>query len=72
MTESSKLAMPTKLAFGIGATGESSTNWIFNALKVFFYNRILGLSGTLAAAAATSGFISDAITDSLIPTSTDR
>jgi Na+/melibiose symporter-like transporter len=51
MTESSRLAMPTKLAFGIGATGEAATNWIFNALTFFFYNQILGLSGTLTAAA---------------------
>jgi len=66
MTESSKLAMPTKLAFGIGATGEAATNWIFNALTFFFYNQILGLSGTLTAAAVTIGIISDAITDPLI------
>ena len=72
MTESSKLAMPTKLAFGIGATGEAATNWIFNALTFFFYNQILGLSGTLTAAAVTIGIISDAITDPLIGSISDR
>ena len=72
MTESSRLAMPTKLAFGIGATGEAATNWIFNALTFFFYNQILGLSGTLTAAAVTIGIISDAITDPLIGSISDR
>ena len=31
----------TKLAFGIGATGEAATNWIFTALTFFYYNQIV-------------------------------
>ena len=64
--------MPTKLAFGIGATGEAATNWIFNALTFFFYNQILGLSGTLTAAAVTIGIVSDAFTDPLVGSISDR
>ena len=31
----STVSMPLKLAFGIGASGEAATNWIFNALTFF-------------------------------------
>lgn len=72
ITKSSGLTLPTKLAFGIGATGEAATNWIFNALTFFFYNQILGLSGTLTAAAVTIGIVSDAFTDPLIGSISDR
>ena len=68
----STVSMPLKLAFGIGASGEAATNWIFNALTFFFYTQVLGLSGTLTAAAVTIGIISDAITDPLMGSISDR
>ena len=70
--EKRTVSYATKLAFGIGATGEAATNWIFNALTFFFYNQILGLSGTLTAAAVTIGIASDAITDPLMGSISDR
>jgi len=66
------VSMPIKLAFGIGASGEAATNWIFNALTFFYYNQILGLSGTMTAAAVTIGIASDAITDPLMGSISDR
>ena len=66
------IPIPTKIAFGIGASGEAATNWIFNALVFFYYNQILGLSGTLTAAAVTIGIASDAVTDPLIGSISDR
>ncbi len=66
------ISMPIKVAFGIGASGEAATNWIFNALTFFYYNQILGLSGTLTAAAVTIGIASDAITDPLMGSISDR
>ncbi len=66
------IPIPTKIAFGIGASGEAATNWIFNALVFFYYNQILGLSGTMTAAAVTIGIASDAITDPLIGSISDR
>ena len=68
----SAVSMPLKLAFGIGASGEAATNWIFNALTFFFYTQVLGLSGTLTAAAVTIGIASDAITDPLMGSISDR
>ncbi|MDE0349498.1 MAG: MFS transporter, partial [Gammaproteobacteria bacterium] len=66
------VAFRTKLWFGIGATGESATNWIFNALTFFYYQQILGLSGTLAGIAVTVGIFSDAITDPVMGSISDR
>ena len=60
---SDSLPMRTKLAFGVGAMGEASTNWIFNALTFFYYNQILGLSGTLTGAAVFIGICFDAVSD---------
>lgn len=62
----------TKLAFGIGAVGESGANWIFNALTFFFYNQVLGLSGTLTAAAVTIGLLFDAVSDPVMGSVSDR
>jgi len=39
---------------------------------LFFYNQILGLSGTLTAAAVTIGIVSDAFTDPLVGSISDR
>ncbi|MDK1024817.1 MAG: MFS transporter [Gammaproteobacteria bacterium] len=72
MAQADQVAMRTKLAFGIGATGEACCNWIFVALTFFFYNQILGLSGTLTALAVTIGIISDAISDPLMGSISDR
>ncbi len=66
------MSYKTKFAFGIGAVGESSANWIFNVLTFFFYNQVLGLSGTLTSAAVTIGIISDAVTDPVMGSVSDR
>jgi len=64
--------MRTKLAFGIGASGEAATNWIFNALTFFYYNQILGLSGTLTGLAVTVAIIVDGATDPVMGSISDR
>ena len=61
----------TKLWFGLGATGESTTNWIFNALAFIYYQQILGLSGTLTGAAVLVGILSDAFTDPVMGSISD-
>lgn len=68
----STVAMRTKLAFGIGASGEAATNWIFNALTFFFYNQVLGLAPYLAGMAVFIAIIFDAITDPVMGSISDR
>ena len=61
-----KLTVKTKLAFGVGATGEGATNWIFAGLTFFFYNQVLGLSGSLTGLAVLIAIIFDAISDDFL------
>ena len=69
---SNKLTVKTKLAFGVGATGEGATNWIFAGLTFFFYNQVLGLSGSLTGLAVLIAIIFDAISDPVIGSISDR
>lgn len=62
----------TKTVFGLGAAGEAITNVAFNVFAFFFYNQVMGLSGTLAGLAVTIALFSDAITDPLMGTISDR
>ena len=71
-TASDIVPIKTKLWFGFGSMGESATNWIFNALTFLYYQQILGLSGTLAGTAVLVGIISDAVTDPLMGSISDR
>ncbi len=67
-----KITVKTKVAFGIGATGEGATNWIFAGLTFFFYNQVLGLSGSLTGLAVLIAIIFDAISDPVIGSISDR
>jgi Na+/melibiose symporter-like transporter len=69
---SDKITIKTKLAFGVGATGEGATNWIFAGLTFFFYNQVLGLSGSLTGLAVLIAIIFDAISDPIMGSISDR
>ena len=47
----SRVAIRTKLYFGVGAGGEAASMWTFNALLLIFYQQILGLPAGLASVA---------------------
>ena len=70
--DAEQLTVKTKLAFGIGATGEAATNWIFSGITFFFYNQVLGLSGSLTGFAVLIAIISDAISDPVMGSISDR
>jgi len=72
MQELSPVSMRTKLAFGVGASGEAGTLWMFNALTFFFYNQVLGLPPDLSGYAVTIAILFDAITDPAMGTISDR
>ena len=57
------LPLKTKLAFGIGSTGEAATNWVFSGLVFFYYNQIIGLPGTLTGIGVFIAMMFDAISD---------
>ena len=67
-----KIRLSTKFAYGVGAIGESSVIWLFSALAFFYYNQVIGLSGTLAGLAVLIATIFDAISDPLVGSISDN
>ena len=55
----------TKFYFGFGSISEGTKNTAFNVFLLFYYNQVLGLSGTLAGGAILLALVVDAITDPL-------
>ena len=72
MRQLETVSMRTKLSFGIGASGEAGTLWMFNALTFFFYNQVLGLPPDLAGYAVAIAIVFDAITDPVMGSVSDR
>ena len=66
------LKLSTKFAYGVGAVGESSVIWLFSTLAFFFYNQVIGLSGTLAGLAVLIATFFDAISDPLVGSISDN
>ena len=67
-----RVSFHTTFFFGLGASADNAINWIFNVLAFFYYQQILGLSGTLAGAAVAIAIVADAITDPLVGSISDR
>ena len=53
----------TKLAYGLGQLGEGFKNSSFETFLFFYYNQVLGLSGTLAGLATAIALVFDAVID---------
>lgn len=64
--------MSTKLAFGIGASGEAIYLGLSNAFIVIFYNQVIGLNNALIGTAVMLAMIGDAISDPLVGIVSDR
>ncbi len=58
-----KLRFHVKLAFGIGQFAEGLKNIALSAFLLFFYNQVLGVSGSLAGLAVGIALVVDAFTD---------
>jgi glycoside/pentoside/hexuronide:cation symporter, GPH family len=62
----------SKLAFGIGQFAEGLKNTGFGLFILFYYNQVLGLSGTMAGGALFIALMFDAITDPLAGSLSDN
>ncbi len=61
----------TKLLYGIGQLGEGFKNSSFETFLFFYYNQVLGLSGTLAGLATAIALVFDAVIDPMIGSFSD-
>ena len=62
----------SKLAFGVGQYAEGLKNTGFSLFILFYYNQVLGLSGTMAGMALFIALLFDAITDPLAGSLSDN
>ncbi len=66
------LAFTTKLSYGVGQAAEGLKNGAFGIFLLFYYNHVLGLSGTLAGLALGIALVFDAVTDPLVGSLSDN
>ena len=62
----------SKFAFGVGQFAEGLKNGAFGFFVLFYYNQVLGLSGTMAGAALFIALLFDAVTDPLAGSLSDN
>jgi Na+/melibiose symporter-like transporter len=67
-----RLSQPTMLAFGIGQAAEGFKNQAFAVFLLFYYQQVVGISGTLAGLAVGIALFFDAITDPIAGVLSDR
>jgi len=67
-----RLSQPTMLAFGIGQAAEGFKNTSFNVFLLFYYQQLVGVSGTMTGLALGIALAFDAITDPLAGFFSDR
>ncbi len=66
------VSLGTKLFYGLGSVSEGTKNTAFNVFLLFYYNQVLGLSGTLSGVAIFIALCVDAITDPLVGSISDN
>ena len=66
------LPFSSKLGFGVGQLAEGITLGVSNTFILFYFNQILGVSGTLTGIALGISLFCDAITDPLAGSISDR
>ncbi len=67
-----RVPLRIRLFFGSGSVSEGTKNTVFNIFLLFYYNQVLGVSGTLAGSAIFIALCVDAITDPLVGSLSDH
>jgi Na+/melibiose symporter-like transporter len=67
-----RIPVSIKLYYGSGSIAEGTHNVAFNTFLLFYYNQVLGLSGTLSGVAIFIALCVDAITDPLMGSISDN
>jgi len=67
-----RVPLSTRILFGSGSAAEGVKNTAFNVFLLFYYNQVLGLSGTLSGLAIFLALCVDAVTDPLVGAISDN
>jgi glycoside/pentoside/hexuronide:cation symporter, GPH family len=67
-----QLSLATRLSYGVGQLSDGVKQSAFSTFLFFYYNQVLGLSGSLAGTAALLALLVDAITDPMVGQLSDR
>ena len=67
-----RLSLGTMAAFGFGQTAEGVKNAAFNTFVLFYYQQVVGVSGTLTGIALAIALCFDAVTDPLAGAISDK
>ncbi len=66
------LPLSTKLSYGIGSTAEGINAILFSSFTLYFYNQVLGISGSLTGLAIGIAIFFDAVSDPVAGYVSDR
>jgi len=69
---SATLSLATRLSYGVGQLSDGIKQSAFSTFLFFYYNQVLGLSGSLAGLAALLALVVDAVTDPMVGQASDR
>lgn len=72
MTQTRAVPFSSKFAFGVGQFAEGLKNTGFGVFVLFYYNQVLGLSGTLTGAALFVALLFDALSDPMAGSLSDN
>ncbi|MCI4643548.1 MAG: MFS transporter [Hyphomonadaceae bacterium] len=72
MSQDRRLSIPTMVAFGAGNVAEGVKSTAYGTFLLFFYQQVLGLSGSLAGLALAISVLADAVSDPIIGQFSDR
>ena len=67
-----RLSIPVMLAFGTGNIGQAAINFGIYGLLLFFYQQVVGLSGTMTGTALGISVAFDAVSDPIVGGYSDR
>lgn len=66
-----RVPLATRVLYGVGSMAEGTKNTAFNVFLLFYYNNVLGVSGTLTGLAIFLALCVDAVADPLIGSLSD-
>ena len=67
-----RLSAPTMIAYGFGQVGEALMGVGFSTFLLFYYQQVIGVSGTITATALALSLIIDSLCDPLVGSLSDK